>query len=849
MAKYELPQYQSVYRDPGSVQINQLKRQEFLSNMQADNALATSIMNMDAMDEDAEQLAEIADLYTARIDERGERKDYENLGMSIHKDAMDFVKDYTPLQNELKKYNAYKQSLDDKVAANQISTQIRDEALRISRSKYTGIKKTPSGTIDRDSMFSGIAVHNYVDVDKRIQEKFKDVVERELAEKVDFPADGNYQIITKDSAPGTVPKHYIRIAGKDTFIPPAIVQEVVTGVFKEHDVSSFINQEAMFETYGKGEAVDGEVSESEAAVTSRISDLQKQISKAEAKDKLTTEEEQQLESNKNYLNEILKLRNEDMSSNNIHKILVAQDLQQEYASRANIKYAYLNQETSKEIRDRTGDGGAGVTIPPQIQYNIGAEGLSYVALGGGTTLEKNEYIANNKSILNKITSDPAFANAPEGTDILGQLYSINTEEEAQAFADLPWNELGNAETVHKMATEAKRARNEIELVNKQIELAFENEYEGGYEGFKIAAEKDLEYYRTDDHNNTYETKEASYNSYKEAAPGATVSIQEIKDIPSVANIIGDMSTFEFFSKLSEDKQFKSNIEQLFIDDVFTTPDGTPREVWKGKGEGNTDDYNVKARKAFNNLIGKFDAYMTDKVGTVDKGFTKDITHDGWVATSYGDYTTDSAVEMEEFLAGEYLDNMVMYAPNGDKITLGELRLRDGYKAADGVDGDGFEILSKGAGLLNVTRNGEPVIALPIKQHSNTDAPGWFTGDMDKAGDTHMFFVPVSQIKGIPSIQNYINSASFKVMDLYMQGTAAGIPSYAPPMFEDVNDIDEATGQPRRTVIFNYSDDNAASNAVEIWDKKLQRYEKYDRESGLKELATWISAIDADKYGF
>ena len=50
MAKYELPQYQSVYRDTGSVQINQIKRQEYAANIQADNALAVSIMNMDALD-------------------------------------------------------------------------------------------------------------------------------------------------------------------------------------------------------------------------------------------------------------------------------------------------------------------------------------------------------------------------------------------------------------------------------------------------------------------------------------------------------------------------------------------------------------------------------------------------------------------------------------------------------------------------------------------------------------------------------------------------------------------------------------------------------------------------------
>ena len=74
MAKYELPQYQSMYRDTGSVQVNQLKRQEYLANMQADNALATSIMNMDALDEDLEVLNSIAEKYNDNIETRSEKE-------------------------------------------------------------------------------------------------------------------------------------------------------------------------------------------------------------------------------------------------------------------------------------------------------------------------------------------------------------------------------------------------------------------------------------------------------------------------------------------------------------------------------------------------------------------------------------------------------------------------------------------------------------------------------------------------------------------------------------------------------------------------------------------------------
>ena len=78
MAKYELPEFQSVYRDTGAVQVNQLKRQEYLANMQADNALSTSVMNMDALAKDQDKLETIAEKYNNNINQRSERKDYEN---------------------------------------------------------------------------------------------------------------------------------------------------------------------------------------------------------------------------------------------------------------------------------------------------------------------------------------------------------------------------------------------------------------------------------------------------------------------------------------------------------------------------------------------------------------------------------------------------------------------------------------------------------------------------------------------------------------------------------------------------------------------------------------------------
>ena len=148
MAKYELPQYQSMYRDTGSVQVNQLKRQEYLANMQADNALATAVLNMDALGKDQEKLEGLAEKYNNNINLRGERKDYENLGMSVNKDAMDFVKDYSPIKRQVDIRAGFKSGLDEAVKAKRINQNTANLLLAESDYNYKGVEITPTTSLE-----------------------------------------------------------------------------------------------------------------------------------------------------------------------------------------------------------------------------------------------------------------------------------------------------------------------------------------------------------------------------------------------------------------------------------------------------------------------------------------------------------------------------------------------------------------------------------------------------------------------------------------------------------------------------------------------------------------------------
>ena len=50
MERYSLTPYQSVYRDRNSVKINELLRQRFAANFQADDAIAGAVDQMNAAD-------------------------------------------------------------------------------------------------------------------------------------------------------------------------------------------------------------------------------------------------------------------------------------------------------------------------------------------------------------------------------------------------------------------------------------------------------------------------------------------------------------------------------------------------------------------------------------------------------------------------------------------------------------------------------------------------------------------------------------------------------------------------------------------------------------------------------
>ena len=246
MAKYDLQPIQSMYRDTGAVQINQLKRQEYLANMQADNALATSVMNMEALDKDRDKLENLAELYTSKIDQRGQRKDYENLGMSIAQDAMDFTKDYTPIKRQVDIRAGYKASLDEAVKAKRIDQSTANNLLAESDYNYKGVETSPSGIVDRDSFYQGSSFVGNINVNELMQEEMKDYVER--FSKTQSWSLLDDQLIPVDDGKGNI-TFKMKTTAEDFFIDPKEVEKIANNVLNRPEVIASMSQQARLDTY------------------------------------------------------------------------------------------------------------------------------------------------------------------------------------------------------------------------------------------------------------------------------------------------------------------------------------------------------------------------------------------------------------------------------------------------------------------------------------------------------------------------------------------------------------------------------------------------------------------------
>ena len=769
MAKYDLQPIQSMYRDTGSVQVNELKRKEYMANMQADNALATSVMNMEALEEDSETLYSLADKYNAGIDERAQRTDYENLGMTIHRDAMSFIKDYTPIKKSKDLYTAYENMLKEKVNKGLITTSIKDRKLAQSKSKYKGIQYTPSGTVDQDSYFKGEKVAHYVDVNAEFAKAMKDVVERKGEYEGYELRDGDFEIVldrypldgvekSKAGNPVWLVKKGKKILGE---VDKDLVASVTGDVLKRDDVHAYLRQEADLSTYMlTDEEAQEKIDNSLASIDSKIDET---IADKDLSDEKRAETVQYYE---DYKERILK-NVETIGAKNTLVGVTHDDLNRQYLKSAQNKYVYRNEAYSEtpSVLDEDGVGSGGKNNnKPQVFFTTGVSGgMTSVVIGGTTTPQIQNHLAEQNSIIKKTTTEYKARNI--SADLL---YNADTDAEIEEIlALMPEDNKVGKETLIADIKNLRRARDKQTLANIRLNEAKTSVYKDGEteQDYKIRKSKDLAEPEL--------VPGSKSNVYKEQ--NQYLSREDILEGLIKAGALEEDATLYDALAYLEGQQKEAG-EYLKHGSAFILYDHGEFVNKLYGDEGEVDSAVLKERNIFlGNVIQEFRQKMKSDRNIVETTLKNDtIKFDGLVDTSYGDTTDETKTAINNAIKEGLNDNIAVITIAGEEPIAYKQYIRETYG-----EGDVVEINVDQTGLVNVANpSGVPMIAVSIKSKVKK-------GDKD-IGDLEYIFIPASEINaytdGDSTIDNHVNSTGFKVNRLYAEGLAHNVKSWSPEIF-------------------------------------------------------------------
>ena len=418
MSRYKLRNYQSVYRDPGSVQINALQRQRFQQAFNADDAIAGAVDQMDAADfaGDQELKNQLEQSTRQELLNRAGRGDYETMGMDVAKSARTFDKQYQPIKQNNEAYKAYRANIEKLYEDGKIDAETKTLAVARSRHEYSGLQRNEDGSIDKGSFFQGFNVVNDVDIQELMSEQMKDVAVRKFGNKGKvISQDGNFYITdgvtTESILPDRVEAVYNNLM-QDPDVQAALAQKAELRTFQlgDEDIRSRISNTL----YGDPENPDstGLVEQRQSAIDSG------KDKEAERLDKIIKEQERLLNDTGG---------GEDLTDQRrtYLKNVVTQETMNRELNTAVDKFAFKNVEYDKAIeytQKWTADYDFNLNnYTPNVLKLTEVSQLDDMV--GKTTADISSYIALNSDTLDKTVQDAnalAAEYLPSGTKLTEQ---------------------------------------------------------------------------------------------------------------------------------------------------------------------------------------------------------------------------------------------------------------------------------------------------------------------------------------------------------------------------------------------------------------------------------------------
>jgi hypothetical protein len=239
MSRYSLRPYVSVYKDPGSVQINTLQRQKFQQAFNADDAIAGAVDQMQAADFEGDQALkmELEQNTRQQLQDRAARGDYETMMMDVSKSAREFDKNYQPIKQNYEMYQAYQNRVKDAYDKGDINALTYNRALAKSNFGYSGLERNEDGSIDDGSYFSGYSFVKDVDIQALMSEAMDDFAAKKGGQVVQTVGQGPDAMYT------------IKVGNNYETVTPDQVNTVFNEVMARPDVAASVAQQVDLTTF------------------------------------------------------------------------------------------------------------------------------------------------------------------------------------------------------------------------------------------------------------------------------------------------------------------------------------------------------------------------------------------------------------------------------------------------------------------------------------------------------------------------------------------------------------------------------------------------------------------------
>ena len=237
--RYSLKPYKSVFRDPGSVQINELLRNRFQDAFNKDDALSGAVDQMQAADFEGDIALknELENTTRTALEDRSSRGGYETMGLDVARSARTFAKDYAPIKQNFDLVQAYKKKLDDAYAEGDIDPETYRGMFAMSAHGYKGLNKNEDGTIDEGSYFSGYNFVKDQDISALMSEAMKDYAVKKGGSIVQVVGQG----------PGAM--YTIKKGSKYEMVPQEDVAAIFKDVIADPNVTAYLQQKSKLRTF------------------------------------------------------------------------------------------------------------------------------------------------------------------------------------------------------------------------------------------------------------------------------------------------------------------------------------------------------------------------------------------------------------------------------------------------------------------------------------------------------------------------------------------------------------------------------------------------------------------------